>query len=146
MVTPRALGPDPATSDAVRQPTDDLALAELDSPVGRVGVAVSRRGLVALGWRPAAGLAAGSVVVTDPDRLAPVLEQLDAYFRGELRRFSVDLDWSRTSRMQQMVLETLRRTVPYGSSVTYGEPAHRSATGVPAEAERAKAFPWSGGC
>jgi len=146
MVTSSALGPDPATSEAVRQPTDDLALAELDSPVGRVGVAVSRRGLVALGWRPAAGLAAGSVVVTDPDRLAPVLEQLDAYFRGELRRFSVDLDWRRTSRMQQMVLETLRRTVPYGSSVTYGELAHRSATGVPAEAERAKAFPWSGGC
>ena len=144
MVTPRALGPDPATSDAVRQPTDDLALAELDSPVGRVGVAVSRRGLVAVGRRP--NSRPGSVVVTDPDRLAPVLEQLDAYFRGELRRFSVDLDWSRTSRMQQMVLETLRRTVPYGSSVTYGELARRSATGVPAEAERAKAFPWSGGC
>jgi len=135
MVTPRALGPDPATSDAVRQPTDDLALAELDSPVGRVGVAVSRRGLVAVGRRP--NSRPGSVVVTDPDRLAPVLEQLDAYFRGELRRFSVDLGWSRTSRMQQMVLETLRRTVPYGSSVTYGELAHRSATGVPAEAERA---------
>lgn len=132
MVTSRALGIDPAPSSAARETADDLALAELDSPVGRLGVAVSRRGLVALGWRPAAELAARTVVVTDPDRLVPVLEQLRAYFRGELRHFSVDLDWSRASRMQRMVLETLYRTVPYGSSVTYGELAHRSGTGVPA--------------
>ena len=46
--------------------------------------------------------------------------------------FDLPLDLRGMSRGRRMVLQTLYDSVPYGSSITYGELAHRSETGVPA--------------
>lgn len=51
--------------------------------------------------------------------------ELDAYFRGELRRFSVPLDWSLSGGFNERVLRELRASVPFGSVVGYQELAER---------------------
>lgn len=115
---------------------DDAAVARLDTPVGRLGVAVTRIGLAAVGWfdpdRLAARLALS--VVDDAERTGPVLAQLMSYFRGERSQFDLPLDWRHLSGSRLAVLQTLHATVPAGETISYGELAARSATGVPARA------------
>jgi methylated-DNA-[protein]-cysteine S-methyltransferase len=111
--------------------TDDVAVGALDTPVGTLTVAVSRVGLTGIRWGRT-GPPEGAFVVPEPARLAAALEQLSAYFAGELIGFDLPLDLRGMSRARRMVLQTLYDSVPYGSSITYGELAHRSGTGVPA--------------
>ena len=123
-VTPRIAARDGSAAGRV-------ATGSLDSPVGRLSVAVSEIGLAAVRWGEfSAG--PGWTVVDDHDRVRPALEQLTAYFAGELRTFDLPIDLSGLGRSQRLVLETLFGEVGYGSSITYGELAHRSETGVPA--------------
>jgi methylated-DNA-[protein]-cysteine S-methyltransferase len=63
--------------------------------------------------------------VADAERLAPVAEQLDAYFEGTLREFSLDLDWSLITGFARRVLRELATGVPYGSVVSYQDLADR---------------------
>jgi methylated-DNA-[protein]-cysteine S-methyltransferase len=79
---------------------------------------------------PLAGLGATTPA---PERLARVVEQLDAYFRGELREFDLALA-PRGTPFQQRVWDELRR-VPYGGTTTYRELAAR--VGRPAAARAA---------
>jgi methylated-DNA-[protein]-cysteine S-methyltransferase len=51
--------------------------------------------------------------------------QLYEYGQGHRTEFTVELDWSLTSGVQQQVLRTLYETVPFGTTVTYGELARR---------------------
>lgn len=100
-----------------------------DTPVGTVWVAASDAGVVAVslwdgderfaaevsrlvGATPAANVASGPHVLA-------ALEQLAAYLRGELREFSVPLDWSTMKPFQQAALERVC-AVPYGHTSTYG--------------------------
>jgi methylated-DNA-[protein]-cysteine S-methyltransferase len=71
-------------------------------------------------------------VVADTPRVDLVQRELAAYFGGELREFTVEVDWRLMSASQQAVLGTLYRSVPYGSVVTYGELARLSGAGIPA--------------
>ena len=111
---------------------------EFPTPLGPMLAAVDAGGaLVRLSFRegeyardPLAGLGA-----TTParDRLARVVEQLDAYFRGELREFELPVA-PRGTPFQQRVWDELRR-LPYGATVTYRELATR--VGRPAAARAA---------
>ena len=107
-------------------------LHELASPLGPMDLAADARGaLVYLSFRgprprprlvqvldrEAAGLA------LDPERLAPVRAQLEAYFRGERRDFDLELA-PRGTAFQQRVWAELRR-IPYGKTLSYGELARR---------------------
>jgi methylated-DNA-[protein]-cysteine S-methyltransferase len=67
------------------------------------------------GWRP------------DPAAFAEVIGQLTAYFAGELTTFSLDLA-PRGTEFQQRVWRALD-SVPYGTTVSYGQLAAR--LGVP---------------
>lgn len=60
-----------------------------------------------------------------PDRamLAPVREQLKAYFAGELREFDVELALKGTP-FQEAIWNELRR-IPFGETITYAELARR---------------------
>lgn len=113
---------------------DDVALGTVKTPVGPLAVAVTRTGLAGVSWapRPAIAPAAGLPITEDPARVAPILEQLRAYFHGARHQFDVAIDWRQTSGPQQTVLQTLHATVPYGTSVTYGQLADRSGTSIPA--------------
>lgn len=110
-----------------------LATADRDTPVGRVAVAVSDAGVRAIRWCTTGELADQQGADAD-GRADAVLGQLAEYFRGERREFDVPLDWGGTTETQRQVLQALYERVPYGSSVTYGELAALSGTGVPARA------------
>jgi methylated-DNA-[protein]-cysteine S-methyltransferase len=107
----------------MRTTENEMSEAVLDSPVGRLRVTETGRGLTNIRWT-----AAPATPPTD----TPATVQLREYFRGERRRFDLEIDWSATSGLQQEILRTLYSTVDYGSAVTYGELAARSAVGVPA--------------
>lgn len=72
-----------------------------------------------------------------PDVLIRTTEELDAYFAGTLKEFSVPLDWSLASVFHTRVLTALTRTVRYGQVTGYqnlaqevGEPGAARAVGV----------------
>jgi methylated-DNA-[protein]-cysteine S-methyltransferase len=73
----------------------------------------------------------GVPVVDDPDRTAAARRELAAYFAGELREFTVPVDWGTMAAGRRAVLGTLHQTVHYGQVITYGELARRSGTGIP---------------
>ncbi len=123
----------PRSGSVGELPLRDVAVGTLPTPVGTLSVAVSRDGVAGVCWGGPDCLTAARVdVVNEPGRVAPVLDQLSAYFAGERQEFDLPLDLRGMSRSQRMVLQTLHDSVPYGSSITYGELAHRSETGVPA--------------
>lgn len=69
--------------------------------------------------------------------LATAARELDAYFAGALRTFSVPLDWSLTGGFHERVLRELAAGVRFGSTVGYqdladrvGEPGAARAVGV----------------
>ncbi|MFB4425290.1 methylated-DNA--[protein]-cysteine S-methyltransferase [Streptomyces sp. QL37] len=69
----------------------------------------------------------GAELVEAPDSalLAEPVRQLAAYFAGELRDFSLVLDWSLSSGFNREVLTELASGVPYGTVVGYGDLAGR---------------------
>lgn len=100
-----------------------------DTPVGTIWVAASDAGVVAISlWDGDERFAAEVARLTGetPDASAPpgshvaaALEQLAAYLRGELREFTVPLDWSTMKPFQKAALERVC-AVAYGRTSTYG--------------------------
>ncbi|MFP4012211.1 MAG: methylated-DNA--[protein]-cysteine S-methyltransferase [Spirochaetaceae bacterium] len=94
------------------------------SPIGDLFIAVRRNGAVArIGFVPLEDW--GEDYVTERNKYAcgEVEYQLEEYFAGRLRRFSVDLHINGTE-FQRLVWQRLRK-IDYGSLVTYGEIARR---------------------
>ncbi|MEV6966231.1 methylated-DNA--[protein]-cysteine S-methyltransferase [Hamadaea sp. NPDC051192] len=52
--------------------------------------------------------------------------QISEWAHGERQSFDLTVDWSLTSGPQERVLRTLYETVPFGTTITYGELADRS--------------------
>lgn len=104
-------------------------LGRFDSPMGVLGVLAGPAGLRACGWRLHAPAAS-----SDPDAtVEQVLAELAEYFAGGRRGFDVAVDLPPMSTATRAVLEALR-TIDYGETITYGELARRSGTGLPARA------------
>ena len=94
--------------------------APLETPIGRLWVVASQVGLVSItrGDTPDAGAAdPGSI---DPDAMAPMLDELRAYFEGRGRTFSMALDLTVASGFDAAIW-TAARQIPYGDTVSYGE-------------------------
>ena len=71
---------------------------------------------------------------TEPDETVQMaLGQLREYFAGQRRDFTLPLDLPPMEPVSEAVLQALR-TVRYGETITYGELAKLSGTGVPARA------------
>lgn len=87
-----------------------------DTPVGRLAMAASERGLTLATFRtiPAAR-------ATPPARawLDLARRELDAYFAGDLRTFTVPVDLRRVEDRHRRTLEALA-DVGYGETTTYG--------------------------
>lgn len=121
------------------------SIGSVDTQVGLLSVAVTRVGVLAVGWgtpaqltdwigRRAAGQSgAHPQPVAAGVSLATALDQIGQYFAGERRAFDLPLDWSLvTGRSARTVLSALHRTVPFGTQITYGALAERSGSTVPA--------------
>jgi methylated-DNA-[protein]-cysteine S-methyltransferase len=116
----------------------DIAIGTLETPLGTLAFACTAIGLSGLAFRDtprARGRMRGGLpLVEAPERTEAVRARLAAYFTGEVADFDLPIDWRQTSGVQREVLEKLYADVPYGRTVTYGELAGLSGTGVPARA------------
>jgi methylated-DNA-[protein]-cysteine S-methyltransferase len=120
----------------------DVAYAPMDSPLGRLLVFVTPRGVLKIGYEDEPVDAAleevaervSPRVLEAPERTDAVRRELDAYFAGMRRRFDVRVDWSLVRGFAGGVLRATAQ-VPYGSVTTYGEVA--AAAGSPRAAQAA---------
>jgi methylated-DNA-[protein]-cysteine S-methyltransferase len=106
----------------------DVAYATLDSPLGRLLLAATPRGLVRLAYLDSEEqedvvleqLAAhvSPRILASARRLDEPRRELDQYFAGGRSRFEVPLDWQLTRGFGRRVLRATAR-VPFASSSTY---------------------------
>ena len=111
---------------AAREGLLDVAYDFADSPVGRLLVATTERGLCRISFvpEPEAELEDlarrhGTRVLRSRRPLTSARRQLDAYFDGRRTSFDVPVDVDWLPPFQQQVLGELAR-VPFGRTATYG--------------------------
>ncbi len=111
----------------------DVAYAGVDTPLGPMLVAGTRRGLVRVAFPTEQEdnvlfQLAESVsprILHSPARLDEVRRELDQYFERERERFDLRLDWRLTHGFYRDVLRATAR-VPYGETMSYAEIAARA--------------------
>lgn len=110
----------------------DVAVATMDSPIGELFVAVTRRGLVSIAFedehrnevldrltRVVSPRVLEAAAPTDETR-----RELEEYFRAERRRFGLRIDRRLIGEFAWSVLRATSR-IGYGELATYGEIAAR---------------------
>jgi methylated-DNA-[protein]-cysteine S-methyltransferase len=112
----------------------DVGYGTVDTPIGRVLIAVTKVGLVRVAY-PDEDLDLvleeladdlSPRVLEDPRRIDGARRQLDAYFEGRVKRFRTALDWSlATGGFSRRVLEATA-AIPFGSVSTYRDVATRA--------------------
>ena len=96
----------------------------VDSPVGRILLEGDERGLSRVKiTTPTRPVEVEGDSVEDRSLFRDAIEQLRAYFAGELTRFDLKLNPQGTA-FQKRAWEELQR-IPYGQTITYGEQARR---------------------
>ncbi len=110
----------------------DVAYATTDSPVGRLLLATTDRGLVRLAYldgddeeEPVLTELATEVsprVLVSPRRLDEPRRELDEYFAGDRREFDLAVDWRLTHGFARRVLQATAR-IPFGSFSSYKQVA-----------------------
>jgi methylated-DNA-[protein]-cysteine S-methyltransferase len=98
-----------------------MRLAELETPVGTLILVAGDLGLRAVLF-PGEELPAGAVAGTHP-LLASAEHQLREYFAGERRTFELPLDPVGTPFQRHCWLAL--SSIPYGTTISYGEQARR---------------------
>jgi methylated-DNA-[protein]-cysteine S-methyltransferase len=93
------------------------------SAFGELLVVMSDVGLVRLSLPAPSGAGALDIESLDdgPEPDPAVATQLDEYFAGTRRVFTVPVDWMGAEGFGRAVVDTLARDVPYGETVSYGE-------------------------
>jgi len=118
----------------------EIGYAVQSSPIGDLTVVEGPRGVLMIDFRrqlvevfaPKLEQALGSAVRVSRRRLETCRE-LDEYFHGERRHFTVPVDLSLVSGFRREVLEILRG-VPFGVVISYGELARRAGRPLAARA------------
>lgn len=111
----------------------DIAYTEVDTPVGRLLLAATPRGLVRITFpveSPEIVLEqlASTVsprILESPRRLDDARRDLELYFDGKLTDFDLPLDWQLTKGFYRKVLRATAR-IPYGKTRSYGQVAKRA--------------------
>lgn len=108
----------------------EVAYTSIDSPVGRLLLAATPRGLVRVAFagedhdRVLESLAGslGPRVLRAPRRLAAAAAELEEYFAGRRRTFDLPLDLSLSRGFRQLVQQHLPQ-IEYGTTLSYGQVA-----------------------
>jgi methylated-DNA-[protein]-cysteine S-methyltransferase len=112
----------------------DVAYTTVDSPLGAIMLASTRRGLVRISFSTSldldgfAGELAASIsprVVECTSWFDAIRRELDEYFAGRRTSFDLPLDWSLTGGFGRRVLEATAR-IPYGAVSTYRDVAREA--------------------
>ncbi|SDU85347.1 methylated-DNA--[protein]-cysteine S-methyltransferase [Jiangella alkaliphila] len=116
--------------DADRAGLVDVAYTVVDSPLGRLLLAATPKGLVRVAYASedhdrvleSLGQKLSPRVLRAPRRLDDVARELDEYFAGRRRAFDVDLDLSLSRGFRQLVQRHLPE-IGYGQTRSYREMA-----------------------
>ena len=110
----------------------DVAYDLVDTPIGRLLVAVTDHGLCEISYNPepereaeTLARAFGARVLRSPKPTDEARRQLDEYFAGKRRTFDLPVDLRLARDFGRTVLRELAR-VPYGELTTYGSLAARA--------------------
>ena len=111
----------------------DVAYALVDSPLGKLLAAQTKRGLVELAYEgedPDPLLLELSSklsprVLEAPAKLDDVRRQLEEYFEGRRTDFEVPIDWSLSRGFTQRILQATAK-VPFGELATYRDVATKA--------------------
>lgn len=110
----------------------DVSYDELDTPIGRLLVAVSDGGVCRISFDPepereveSLARSFGLRVLRTPRPVDPARRELDEYFAGKRLEFDLPTDLRLVAPFNRRVLEELAR-VPYGTVTTYGSLAARA--------------------
>ena len=122
----------------VREPhlAGDVTYTLHDTPVGRLLLAADPGGLVASAYAASeeaehavavrlARVVSPRVIRGSAETLDAARRELDRYFAGRLRTFDLPVDVRLMTPFQADVLQTLARSVPYGTTTTYGHLARQ---------------------
>jgi methylated-DNA-[protein]-cysteine S-methyltransferase len=125
---PPAAEPGRLAASAREAGIEDVAYAIDDSPVGRLLLAVTARGLVRISYTDhfpidtsleEIAARVSPRVLEDPAALDAPRRQLDEYFAGRRQDFDLPLDWTLVGAFGREVLDRTAR-IPYGEVATYG--------------------------
>jgi methylated-DNA-[protein]-cysteine S-methyltransferase len=124
------------TAAAAEQHTLDIAYRTVDSPIGKLLLAATERGILRVAFEvenhdAVLQLLAEKLsprILFAPDRLDPAARELDEYFAGTRREFDLPVDFSLSRGFRLSVLEHLPR-ITYGHTESYAQVA--LATGSP---------------
>ncbi len=95
-----------------------------DAPIGALYLAVTRNGSVLrIGYEPFENWPEGITVEENKYACGELEHQLEAYFRGQLQRFSIPVALNGTP-FQRSVWKRLAK-IDYGTTLTYGEVARK---------------------
>jgi methylated-DNA-[protein]-cysteine S-methyltransferase len=110
----------------------DIAYGTVDTPIGALLVAVSRRGIMRVAFEEEID---DAVIELSDDTTMRVMRsargtdearrQIEEYFGGGRRAFDVDVDWSELHGFTRKVLRETAR-IPFGSVLTYRQVAGRA--------------------
>ena len=89
----------------------------LDTPLGTLTLEASERGLSSIRFPNQPKSIAGRLTSNDGIKLAK--QELTAYFAGQLKEFSLPLDWHGTA-FQESVWRALT-AIPFGEAVSYAD-------------------------
>lgn len=111
----------------------DVAYGSVDTPIGRLLVATTSKGLVRVSFHyEAEDLVLDELarrvsprVVKAPGKVAAVARELDEYFRGRRKAFDVPVDWALVGPYARKVLRATA-AIPFGQVSTYREVAGKA--------------------
>jgi methylated-DNA-[protein]-cysteine S-methyltransferase len=95
------------------------------SPVGKLRLVGSDRGLLAVSWESKGSSVPRLETMEDPHHpvLVEAARQLDQYFAGQRKEFELKLEFRGTDFQKRVWDELLK--IPFGETRTYGEIARR---------------------
>jgi methylated-DNA-[protein]-cysteine S-methyltransferase len=111
----------------------DVAYRTVDSPIGSLLVAATDAGLLRIAFASEdhakvlddLARSVGARVLRDERRLDAASRELDDYFGGRRREFTVAVDLRVSGDFRRAVLDVLR-TIPYGTTFSYADVATRA--------------------
>ncbi|GAA3231696.1 methylated-DNA--[protein]-cysteine S-methyltransferase [Actinocorallia longicatena] len=111
---------------------DTFGWTVLQTPIGPLLLAETENGLVNVHFhahdpsRQVARLAESLALRPVRGGLCEPIAQLSDYFAGDLKEFSLPLDWRLSAGFNRRILELLYARVPYGQTASYGDLARWS--------------------
>ena len=99
---------------------------ETDSPISVISLVASEQGLIRVSFGPSHSVESdlGIETVIDTQSTSKLLslarDEIVAYLAGELKEFSLPIDWRLVTRFQSLVLHATAQ-IPFGQVRTYGE-------------------------